>query len=375
MANKDRLLRTFLDLARINSPSRHERELADHLKSKLSSLGFEVEEDRAGEKIDGECGNIIAFKPGNVPGARAIFFCCHMDTVEPTEDLNIVINGDLVSTDGSTVLGADDKAGIAAIMEGLICIAERSVPHGDIQVLFDVAEELGLLGAKAMDHDRIKADLGYVFDTGKPAGGITVSAPSHEDMRIEITGRAAHAGIEPEKGVSAIVAASNAIAGMKLGRIDEETTANVGKIEGGKARNIIPDRVTIQAEARSRSEEKLVKQVEHMKKVFEQEAAKIGATAAFQSERSHAGYRWTQRDPVVQLAIEAGRKVGIEPTFQDGGGGSDANIFNALGIPSVLIGVGFEDVHSPAEKIAVDDMTLAARFVEALVEVAAEPEE
>ena len=275
--NRDRVTNTFLDLAKINSPSKNERKAVDYAKEKLISLGFSVEEDNAGEKIGGNAGNIIAFKRGSAPDAKAIFLSCHLDTVEPTESLKIIQDGAIISSDGTTILGADDKAGAAAVLEAVESISEDSFPHGDLQVIFSVSEEIGLLGARALDRTRIKADLGYIFDTEKPVAGITVSAPSHETMTIEIIGRAAHAGIAPEKGVSAIIAASRAISKMKLGRIDSETTANVGVIEGGKARNIIPEFVAIKAEARSRDEDKLKAQIDHMLHMFEIEAAAVGA--------------------------------------------------------------------------------------------------
>jgi len=370
MINKDRVKNTFLELAAINSPSKQERGVADYVKAKLRALGFDVEEDDAGNKIGGNAGNIIAFKKGILPEAKSIFFCCHMDTVEATVKLKIVQDGDIIRSDGSTILGADDKAGIAAVIEGIQSIIESGSDHGDIQVLFDVSEENGLLGAKSLDHTKIKAKLGYVFDTGKPAAGITVSAPSHQSMTIEITGMAAHAGIAPEKGVSAIVAASNAISNMKLGRIDDETTANIGVISGGKARNIIPDQMIIKAEARSRSEEKLAAQVEHMKKTFEEEAAKIGAKAVVHVEKEYEAYRWTENDEVIQLAVAASKRIGIEPSFHEGGGGSDANVFNSAGIPSVVVGVGYDNPHGTTECISVDDLATAAEYAAALIEVA-----
>ncbi len=371
MANKNRVRDLFLDLVRINSPSKQEREIADYVKSKLSTLGFCVEEDNAGLKINGSAGNIIAFKEGNIVGARSIFFCCHMDTVEPTDKLNLIIENDLIKSDGTTILGADDKAGIAAVIEGIESILESGEPHGNIQVLFDVSEEIGLLGAKALDLSKIKAELGYVFDTHKPVAGIILSAPTHEVITVEIYGKAAHAGIAPEKGVSAIVAASKAIARMKLGRIDEETTANVGIISGGKARNIIPDRVTIKGEARSRNEGKLLTQVEHMKRLFEEEAANIGARAIVETYREYTGFRWTENDEVVKLAAEASRRIGIEPSYHDGGGGSDANIFNSAGIPCVVIGVGYENPHANNECINIEDLAKAADYAAALVLTAA----
>ncbi len=370
--DRDRVQKTFLDLLAINSPSKRERGVADYVKPRLAEMGFEVEEDNSGNKIGGEAGNVIALRKGTAPGARAIFLCCHMDTVEPTDKLTVKIENGVVHSDGSTILGADNKGGIAAVIEGIGSFLATGAPHGDIQVLFDVSEEIGLLGAKSMDHSRIEGDLGYVLDTGAPVAGIVVSAPSHESMRVEIEGRAAHAGLEPEKGVSAIVAASNAISKMNVGRIDFETTANVGVIEGGKARNIVPDGCTVRAEARSRSEQKLVEQVEHMRRTFEDEAGRIGAKATVQTTREYSAFRFAKDDEVVRLAAEAARRVGIEPELQDGGGGSDANIFNAAGIPSVVLGVGYRDPHTPSESISLDDLAKAAEFVGALVQVAAE---
>ena len=372
MVDKDRVYATFLELLRINSPSRKERGVADYVKSRLGETGFEVEEDDSGTRIGGTAGNVIALKKGTKAGARAIFLCCHMDTVEPTDKLKITTENGIVRSDGSTILGADNKAGIAAVLEGVGAFLRTGLPRGDVQVLFDVAEEVGLLGAKSMDRAKIKGELGYVLDTGAPVAGIVVSAPSHESIRVEIEGRAAHAGLEPEKGVSAIVAASNAISKMKLGRIDFETTANVGVIEGGKARNIVPDRCSIKCEARSRNEEKLVRQVEHMRRTFEEEASTIGARANVETTREYSAFRFTKDDEVVKLAAEAARRIGIEPELQDGGGGSDANVFNAAGIPSVVLGVGYHDPHTPAESIAVDDLVKAAALVASLIQTAAE---
>ena len=371
MINEDRVKQLFLDLVQINSPSRHERGVADYVSAKLRSLGLEVEEDNAGSAFGGDTGNVIGFKKGTLPGARKIFLCCHMDTVEPTENIRLVVDEE-IRTDGSSILGADDKAGIAAVIEGIESVFESGAAHGDFHVLFDACEESGLNGARQLDVARIKDELGYVLDTQRPVGGITISAPSHETMTVEITGKAAHAGMAPEKGVSAIVAASRAIAKMKLGRIDEETTANIGVISGGKARNIVADHVTVTAEARSRNQEKLADQLEHMVSVFESEAAAMGAKAVVKSEREYNTYRWTESDEVVKLAAEAARRVGIEPSYQEGGGGSDANVFNYKGIPSVVIGVGYENAHSSSEYIRIDDLANAAQVAAAIILVAAE---
>lgn len=370
MINKDRVKQTFLDLVAINSPSKHERAVADYIKPRLQAMGFTVCEDDAGERTGGDTGNIIATKKGTVPGKR-IFLGGHMDTVEPTDRLNVVMDGDEIRTDGSTILGADDKGGLTAVLEGLRSIIEDGKPHADIQIIFNVSEEIGLLGSRSMDYSAIHADYGFVFDTQRPVCCITWSAPSHVNLLIEITGVAAHAGMAPEKGVSAIIAASNAISKMKLGRIDPETTANVGVIEGGKARNIVPDRVSIKAEARSRDESKLAAQVEHMKSVFEDEAAKIGAKAEVTTQQEYWTYRWTENDEIVKLAASAVRRVGLEPSFIEGGGGSDANVFNKAGIPALVIGVGYDGAHSSSEHVTVSDLAKCAEFVAALIEAAA----
>ncbi|MDH7602652.1 MAG: M20/M25/M40 family metallo-hydrolase [Armatimonadota bacterium] len=367
MDDQDRLTKTFLDLLRINSPSKNERGVADYVKPRLVALGFEVEEDDTGKHIGGSAGNVIAFKRGNAPGARSIFLCCHMDTVEPTSDLEPVVSDGIVRSRGNTILGADNKAGIAAVLEGVEQFLACSSSHPDIQILFDVSEEIGLLGAKNLDKSKIRARLGYVLDTGAPVAGVVVSAPSHESIKVEIQGRAAHAGVEPEKGVSAIVAAANAIAKMKLGRIDFETTANIGVIEGGKARNIVPDKCIVRGEARSRNEDKLAEQVRHMTDLFAAEAAKIGAAAQVQVTREYSGFRFTKDDEVVRLAVEAARGIGIEPELQDGGGGSDANVFNEAGIPSVVLGVGYHNPHTPDEYISLQDLRKAAQLVASLL--------
>ena len=372
MIDAERAKQTFLELVHINSPSRHERGVADYVKAKLVALGFEVEEDDAGTQIDGDAGNVIGFLKGNAAGGTPIFLSCHMDTVEPTDKLNVVFDGDVIKTDGSTILGADDKAGITAVLEGIGDVLERGVPRGDVQVMFSVCEEQGLRGARSLDHSKIRAKMGYVLDTERPVGGLTVSAPTHDRLLIEIHGKAAHAGIAPEKGVSAIVAASNAISRMKLGRIDDETTANIGKIEGGKARNIVPDLVTISAEARSRNNEKLDEQVKHMTTLFEQEAEKIGAKAVVTHTRQYSTYRWTAEDDVVKLGMAASRKMGKEPVFLEGGGGSDANVYNSVGIPALVIGTGYSGAHATTEETTVTELAESAGFVAALIECAAE---
>ena len=368
MINEERLIDLFLRLIKTSTPAKQERPVVDMLRPILEELGFAVEEDDAGQKIGGNAGNLIAYKEGTSKTGHRIFFSSHIDTVAPTTDLLPQISDGIIRTNGNTILGSDDKAGIAAIIEAIRIVEEQKIPFRSIQVLFDVSEETGLLGAKHLDRNKIKADFGYVFDTGKPVAGIVISAPSHENFYVKFRGKAAHAGVEPEAGINAIVAASKAIAKMKIGRIDSETTANVGVIKGGQARNIVAEEVEVSAEARSRNEEKLKQQVEHMTQCFHEGASEVGAEVEIRTVREYNAFRFTADDPVVKMALEAGRRINIEPELVEGGGGSDANIFNSYGLPAVVVGVGYDDPHASTERISIADMVTATRFAVALVE-------
>lgn len=371
MVNKDRLVETFLRLAAVNSPARHEKGVADMLEADLRSLGFETVRDKAGEKVDGDTGNVVASKKGSVPSATPIVFSAHMDTVSPTEGWGYKIEGDTITSTGSTILAADDKAGIAAIMEGMRVVEEQGIPHGDIQIVFSIGEEVGLFGAKYLDYNLIRARCAFIYDMGKPVGCVVVAAPSHDNILAKIHGRASHAGARPEDGVNAIAAASKAIARMKLGRIDSETTANIGIIGGGTARNIVPDRCEVKGEARSRDEKKLDAQVQHMLEAFHDAAAEMGAGVEIEVQRSYQAYRLCEEDEVIRVAVAAARRVGIEPEMHETGGGSDASIFNAKGLPATVIGVGYDKAHSTDEYITISEFVKSAEIAVALVQVAA----
>lgn len=365
MTNTVRLETLFTDMLKINSYSKQERGMVDYTTSFLKNIGFDVYEDDAANKIGGEAGNVIGFLKGTKTGP-ALLFSCHLDTVEPTDTLTILYDGDEFRSDGTTILGADDKAGVAAVLEGLRLAVESGEMLPDIQVIFDVAEEIGLLGCRELDRSAIKADIAYVFDTEKPVGGITLSAPTQANIYVTIEGLATHAGLAPEKGINAIVAASKAIAKMNLGRLDDETTANVGVIHGGRAGNIVPDSVKIKAEARSRNELKLDNQIAHMVKLFESEAEAIGAKATVEVTKEFKAFQWTADDIVVKTAAKACNTIGLPVVMQQGGGGSDANVFNTIGLPAVVIGVGYEGAHSRSEHVSLADLLKAAEYVKAL---------
>lgn len=357
MINRDRLVSTFLELVQIDSPSGQEGEIAQCLTADLMSLGLTVERDATG--------NIISRLAGKgIP----TLVCAHMDTVEPGRGVKPVFEKGIITSDGTTILGADDKSGVAVILEVLRVLVERGLPHPPLEVVLTVSEEQGLKGSKGLNLSELRAQEGIVLDGGGEIGTIVVSAPSQDKIWAVVHGRAAHAGVEPEKGINAIVVASEAIAAMPLGRIDEETTANIGRIQGGTATNIIPDRVEIAGEARSRDEGKLESQVKAMTEALRKAAKRHGATVEIDVRRSYSTFKLSEDDSIVRRAVAAAKSLGLRPALVPSGGGSDANVFNAGGIATINISTGMEQVHTTEERIAVADMVKCAEFLMAIIE-------
>ncbi len=376
MVNKERILEEFLRLVKIDSPSLHERDIADYLIRKMNDMGLEVVEDEAGKSIGNisgrETGNIIATFRGNIPDAPTLLFSAHMDTVEPGRGVKPVIKDDTVYSDGTTILGSDDKAGIAAVLEVVQIIRDEKLPHGDIEIVFTVAEEGGLRGSKNLDRKRLKALYGFVLDCDGSAGTIITKAPSQYRIIASIVGKAAHAGISPEEGVNAIYVASTAISKMQLGRIDDETTTNIGVIQGGKATNIIPELVNIEGETRSIDPDKLEEQTSRIVKTLEDVAGEMGAKAMVKTELLYPRLKLEDSEKAVSLAVKAAEILGLKPKLVSTGGGSDANIFNGYGIPTVNLGIGMNKVHSTEEFIRIEDLVLNARYVLEIIKVASQ---
>jgi len=370
--NETRLVQTFLDLVRQNTPPRHEKVASEIGARILAEIGFACEFDDAGEKVSGSIGNLIAFKKGTVADAPPIFFSAHFDTVEPTPGLEPVFDGEIIRSGGDTILGADDKCGMAPILEAMRILDEQSIPHGDIQLLLTICEEIGLVGAKHLDPRRIKAQFGYVLDAGPPVGSFVYSAPTQDIFEVWIHGRPAHAGAQPEDGVSAILVAARAIARMKLGRIDHETTANVGIVSGGTATNIIPAECYLKCEARSRSQAKLDKQRDHMFACFHEEAAAAGVGVEIKNESAYVTYELGMDDPVLTVGMAAAERLGLEPLLRVTGGGADANIFNANGFPTTVLGCGMQNIHRHDEYVRISDMVKSTQLVVSIVQTAAE---
>ncbi|MDQ0194454.1 tripeptidase T [Paenibacillus wynnii] len=369
MIIEDRLIQEFMELVRIDSETRNEREIADVLTKKFNALGLEVIEDDSQERTGHGAGNLFITWPAENGGdTQKLLFTCHMDTVVPGQGIKPTLGEDgWITSDGSTILGADDKAGLAALFEAIRVIQEHKLPHGQIQFVITAGEESGLLGARAMDPKYLDADMGYALDSNGEIGAIAVAAPTQAKVTMQIFGKSAHAGVNPEDGISAIQVASKAIAAMKLGRIDSETTANIGKFAGGGPTNIVCDHVQLDAEARSIVQEKVDQQVAQMREALETTVREYGAECEFRSEVIYPAFSFNEHDPVVQLADRAIKSLGLTPRLFHSGGGSDANVFNGLKIPTVNLAIGYEHIHTTKERIKAQDIVKAAEMVVAIV--------
>lgn len=372
MINEERLVKLFKELCLINAPALQEKDCFDYVYAHLKGMGLEVSEDNAGEQIGGNCNNIIAWLRGNKPGAPKIFLSAHLDTVEPTAGLTIEEREGVFYSSSDTILGADDKGGMAPAIEAVQCLMETGEPHGDVCLLFSVAEEIGLKGAEALDIQSLGLDFGYVLDTGPPVGTFVTRTATHDKLDITITGKPAHAGKDPEKGINAIQVAATAISGMRMGRIGPETTANLGIISGGSAVNVVCSEVRIRAEARSTSIDELDKQVGHMIQRFEEAAREWGATVKIDHERHYDSYSIPEDSLVVKVAQQASSDMGFEPKLRTTLGGSDANVYNAKGVPTIVVATGMDKIHTHHEFISRKDLVSTAELAYRIIRRASE---
>jgi len=369
MINTERLADTFSSLVRIDSLSRQEKEVSKVLQGILSDLGAEIFIDDAGDKLDGNAGNLVARFKGMV-NVEPLMLCGHMDTVEPGKGIDPYLDNGIFRSTGDTILGADDKSALAVIIEVMRVIRENRLPHGPIEVVFTVCEEAGLLGAKHMDLSLIESKMGYILDA-TDTGGIFTRAPFASRFNITFNGKSAHSGASPEKGVSAIVLASKMISALPWGRIDHETTCNVGKIEGGVATNIIPETAVLLGEVRSHSREKMEDIIQAIRTTSERVVAEARETSPDEKfptvdihfQEDFPGTNIPDDHPVVALAREAAGRLGMPMECKTTGGGADANIFFGKGIVCGVLGTGMTDVHTVNESIALSDMVDAARLL------------
>jgi tripeptide aminopeptidase len=370
------LLDLFLELCAIPSPSGQERAVADRVGTYLSELGLAWDEDDAATRLEGDTGNIYCRFPstnGHGEGVP-VFLCAHTDTVPPEAAIEPVVGEDgVVRNAGGTILGSDNKAAIVVMLEAVRRVLEEGRRHAGIELLFTAQEEVSLRGADAFDHTRLRATTGFVYDQGAPIGEIVVGSPHGRLLDFRFHGVAAHAGMYPEDGRSAIAAASRAIADFRLGRIDEETSANVGVISGGTARNVVPEWCTFTAEVRSHDERKAVGLAREMLESAAFAASLADCEVESEVRPSFPGYRFRESDPAVRLAATALERAGYTPSYALSGGGADANVFNARGLQCVNLANGMTDIHTPEERIAIADLEGMVEVTLALIDAAAEP--
>ncbi|GAB3071943.1 M20/M25/M40 family metallo-hydrolase [Salinicoccus sesuvii] len=366
--NKDRLVNQFMDMVQIDSETGHEREMADYLLETFKNMNIEATEDDTKEETGYGAGNIFVRLKGDAD-KTPVYFTVHMDTVAPGKNVKPSIQNDYIISDGSTILGADDKAGIAALIEAIHTLKESNTAHGDVEIVITVGEESGLVGAKAFDTNQLKSRFGYAIDSTGKVGTVVTTAPTQSRIEVDIHGKKAHAGVAPETGISAINIAARAISQMKLGRIDSETTANIGRFEGGTATNVVTDHVHLLAEARSLTANKMEAQSNHMKETFENVAREMGGSADVSIEVMYAALNAADDSEVVRTAVEAIENIGRTPDLISLGGGSDGNVFAGAGIDTAILGLGYENIHTTEEKMPIEELVKITELVVEIIRV------
>lgn len=373
--HRERLAATFTELCEIASPSRQEERISQQLQKIFRELGpTEIIEDDSSGRTGSQCGNLVIRFAGTLD-LEPIFFSCHMDTVQPGENIRVKRVGDLFTSAGDTILGSDDKSGLAACIEAMQQLRETHRPHRPVEFVITTCEEIGLLGAKALDPSLIRAREGYALDSSGFARVIT-HAPAANRLTITVEGVAAHAGLHPEWGVNALILAARALALVPCGRIDEETTANFGTINGGAASNIVPERVVIEGEVRSHSMEKLARVTEEIRRIFSETVAAWTDPAGAAKGRPRVQVEIYEDFPIMALGRDdrvvrrvdaAARNIGMDLSYEKAGGGSDANIFNGRGLATAIIATGMTNVHSTSEQVTLVDMADLTRLLIALL--------
>ena len=376
MIDPDRLALEFQTLLSIESPSKKEGKLAYYLADIFRALEYRCFFDNSSEHTGSEVGNLIVKIPGTLP-SNPIFFCAHLDTVGPCENPKIIFDKGIYRSDGRTILGADDKSGIAVLIEIAKVLKENIFPHPPIEFIFTTCEEIGLLGAKYLDYNLIDANEGFVLDSENPTEVIN-AAPSSYQFKIEIKGKSAHAGLEPEKGINAIHILSQILSNLPFGRIDEETTMNVGIIKGGNYINIVPDYAEAKGEMRSHKEEKLLKLQNLLQNQFKKIVSSYPVkdknlpSGKIRFEKIFKGFNIPLNDPICKVVQKAGEKIGLNIVFKRKEGGSDANVFNEHGLKCLILGTGMQKVHTTEEFIRLKDLILTANLVLEIIKIKGE---
>ncbi|RVU54410.1 M20/M25/M40 family metallo-hydrolase [Anaerosphaera multitolerans] len=353
--NKNRLVNTFMNLVRIDSESKNEGKFHEYLKNRCKEIGLQTYEDNTKKETGLGAGNLLCTLEAN-SDLPPLMFCCHTDTVQPGIGIKPFIDNEIIYSEGNTILAADDKAGIAAILEMITVLQETNINHGKIELLFTPGEEIGLLGISAFDMTKLESKYGYVLDSAGPVGGILMASPNLYFIEATFHGKAAHAGVEPELGASAIQMAAKSISKMKLGRVDQLTTSNIGTIKGGIATNVVPETAHLTAEIRSISEDQCYALLSEMKQIMYSAAREFNGSVEINTKKLSTGYQLKDSSYVVNLAGDAFNQLNIPIDQQISGGASDANVLNANGIETVNLAIGYEKIHTTEEFIPIAEL-------------------
>lgn len=371
--NEERLVKTFKELVEIDSTSGNEEKIHSYLKNVFCSLGLDVREDDSMERTKLGANNMVATLKGNAE-KKALFFSAHTDTVTPGNNIQVVEHDGNLYSAGETILAADDKAGIAIMIEAIRYLQEQDIERGDLEFVLSPGEEIGLIGSSALDMQLVTSDIGYVLDSGGPVGRVTTASPTLYMYEVAISGKAAHAGLEPEKGISAVTILSDALKHIKIGRLDEQTTANIGVIQGGEVTNIVMDSLIAKGEVRSISPSKAQSLIDEMITAFKQSAVEHGGEATIDVKKMATGFDINSEEPVMKLLTAAGHNLGYEIIKEHSGGGSDANVFNEKGKQVVNLSVGYEEIHTTKEFIPIHEMEKAVQLVVELAKISPQKE-
>ena len=361
MINAERLLDTFLRYVQIDSESGNEKAMGERLVKDVKALGLEPITDKAGETFGSNGFNVFFRFPGTLPGDPFVL-SAHMDTVVPGVGIRPFLQDGVIQSGPDTILGGDDKSGICGILEAITTILEKGIPHRTAEVVFSIGEEGGMRGAKAFDMSQLQSKRAFVLDSSGDVGKVIVGAPGQIKIFADVVGKRAHAGLAPEQGISAIQVAAKGIAKMNLLRIDEETTCNIGTIKAEYATNIVPDRVNLIAEVRSRNFDKLNAQAAHIRDCLQEACDEAGVKLEIELRTNYVSYKVPEESETVQMVLDAARRVGVKGFTALGGGGSDANIFNRNGIEAVVLGTGMTKVHTTEETLKVENLNNIAEL-------------
>jgi tripeptide aminopeptidase len=353
--NPQVLVDLFSELAKINAVSYKERALADYIKKRLKSSGCSVIEDKTGETTEGNCGNLICLPKKTQENAKKIGLLSHMDTISPTEGLKLVIDSKRIRSDGATIAGIDNRAGVAVLIYLLEEISKRSLSHKDFAAIFTVAEELDLGGAENLDFEKFGIEMAVAFDCSKRPGYFISSCAGCCEFEAKFHGKSSHAGTAPEKGINSIVIAGKAISSTKFGRLGRTTTSNIGKILGGTKTNVVPEETIVQGEVRAKSLNDIQKRLKIIREAFKKAAERMSGKLEFETTLSFAPFDILPKSTVYQHVDKAIRNVNIQPKPIFYTGGSDANPLNHRGLPTINIGIGAQNPHSNEETILIED--------------------